>query len=283
MGLEDSLGERLRRREALITLGGLGAGGLLVAARGPLGLVRAEPADAASTCVLTPEVTEGPYWIANGLTRRDITSGQTGIPLLLYLTVEDSSTCEPISGADVELWHANRLGAYSGVNGNSQRYLRGHQKSNSKGLRHLQDDLPGVVPRPHAAHPRQGPRRGLGRPHRPAVLRRHRQQRRLQDFSLQVAWPGRHEERGRLDLRRRRPRPVQAAPDQALREPGLPRLDDDDRAELSTPLYKPRQWRRWTSARNWPDIGSRRLSAEAGWESSIGQGTSTSTALWRSR
>ena len=134
MGLEDSLGEKLRRREALITLGGLGAGGLLVAARGPLGLVHAETADAASTCVLTPEVTEGPYWIANGLTRQDITSGQTGIPLLLYLTVEDSSTCEPISGADVELWHANRLGAYSGVNGNSQRYLRGHQKSNAKGL-----------------------------------------------------------------------------------------------------------------------------------------------------
>jgi protocatechuate 3,4-dioxygenase beta subunit len=134
MGLEDSHGEKLRRREALITLGGLGAGGLLVAARGPLGLVRAETADAAATCVLTPEVTEGPYWIANGLTRRDITSGQAGIPLLLYLTVEDSSTCEPIGGADVELWHANRLGAYSGVNGNSQRYLRGHQKSNSKGL-----------------------------------------------------------------------------------------------------------------------------------------------------
>ena len=134
MGLEDSVGEKLRRREALITLGGLGAGGLLVAARGPLGLVRAETADAASTCMLTPEVTEGPYWIANGLTRRDITSGQTGVPLLLYLTVEDSSTCNPISGADVELWHANRLGAYSGVNGNSQRYLRGHQKSNSNGL-----------------------------------------------------------------------------------------------------------------------------------------------------
>jgi hypothetical protein len=38
MRLEDSLGEKLRRREALITLGGLGAGGLLVAARRPLGL-----------------------------------------------------------------------------------------------------------------------------------------------------------------------------------------------------------------------------------------------------
>jgi hypothetical protein len=134
MGLEDSLGEKLRRREALITLGGLGAGSLLVAARGPLGLARVETADAASTCVLTPEVTEGPYWIANGLTRRNVTSGQAGIPLWLYLKVEDSSTCEAIKGADVEIWHANRLGNYSGVSGNSQRYLRGHQKSNSNGL-----------------------------------------------------------------------------------------------------------------------------------------------------
>src|SRR4051794_40281854 len=108
MDVDHSLGEKLRRREALITLGGLGAGGLLVAARGPLGLGRVERADAASTCVLTPEATEGPYWIANGLTRRNVTSGQTGIPLWLYLKVEDSSTCEPIKGADVEIWHANR-------------------------------------------------------------------------------------------------------------------------------------------------------------------------------
>jgi protocatechuate 3,4-dioxygenase beta subunit len=135
MGLDDSLTEKVRRREALIALGGLGAGGLWAATRGPLGPARAATdASAAASCVLAPEVTEGPYWIANSLTRRNITAGQTGIPLLLRLVVEDSSTCEPISGADVELWHANRLGAYSGVNGNTKRYLRGHQKSDSKGL-----------------------------------------------------------------------------------------------------------------------------------------------------
>jgi protocatechuate 3,4-dioxygenase beta subunit len=128
--------EELRRREALIALGGLGAAGLAWAARGPLGLAVGGPEDAraATSCLLTPEVTEGPYWIANGLTRRDIRAGQTGVPLLLRLTVEDSSSCQPIPGADVELWHANRRGAYSGVQGNSQRYLRGHQKADSKGL-----------------------------------------------------------------------------------------------------------------------------------------------------
>ena len=31
---------------------------------------------AAATCVLTPEVTEGPYWIDTKLTRRDIREGR---------------------------------------------------------------------------------------------------------------------------------------------------------------------------------------------------------------
>jgi protocatechuate 3,4-dioxygenase beta subunit len=126
--------EHLRRREALIALGGMGAAGLAWAARGPLGLGDTPEAQGATSCLLTPEATEGPYWIANGLTRRDIRSGQTGVPLLLRLTVEDSDGCRPIPGADVELWHANRGGAYSGVQGNSQRYLRGHQKADSKGV-----------------------------------------------------------------------------------------------------------------------------------------------------
>ena len=146
MSWEDAMIERMRRREALLALGGLGAGGLLVAAKGPLSVMRARPAQAAGSCVLTPEATEGPYWIANGLTRRDIRAGQIGVPMWLHLVVEDSSTCRPIGGADVELWHANRLGAYSGVQGNSQRYLRGHQRSNSKGLVIFRTIYPGWYP-----------------------------------------------------------------------------------------------------------------------------------------
>jgi hypothetical protein len=122
---DDRTRPTLRRREALLALGGVGGAALAWAARGPLGVGGGEPEDAAAaTCLLTPEVTEGPYWVPNSLTRRDITAGQGGVPLLLRLTVEDSSTCRPIPGADVELWHANARGAYSGVDGNSQRYLR---------------------------------------------------------------------------------------------------------------------------------------------------------------
>ena len=74
-----------------------------------------QEADAATTRVLAREVTEGPYWIDNKLMRRDITEGRHGLPLMLHLTVVDASTCKPIKGADVELWHADADGVYSGV------------------------------------------------------------------------------------------------------------------------------------------------------------------------
>jgi protocatechuate 3,4-dioxygenase beta subunit len=97
--------------------------------------------------VLSPEVTEGPYYIANHLTRRDITDGRSGLPLALRITVVDADTCKPIHGADVEIWHADAVGVYSGYSGNvppsgagghatpnnSKRFLRGHQRSDSNG------------------------------------------------------------------------------------------------------------------------------------------------------
>jgi protocatechuate 3,4-dioxygenase beta subunit len=135
----------LRRREALAALGGVGLSGLIGGrASGLLG--GAASAEAASNCIiLSPEVTEGPYWINNKLTRRDIRDGRTGLPLEIAFTVENAKTCKPISGADVEIWHCDAGGLYSGFESASQggpgsgsvtdskRYLRGHQKSNASG------------------------------------------------------------------------------------------------------------------------------------------------------
>src|SRR4051812_29796816 len=55
----------------------------------------AEPAPA---CVLTPEMTEGPFFIDGEAVRADITEGKPGAPLHLVLTVVDATTCKPISG-----------------------------------------------------------------------------------------------------------------------------------------------------------------------------------------
>ncbi|PYI07144.1 aromatic compound dioxygenase [Aspergillus sclerotiicarbonarius CBS 121057] len=70
------------------------------------------------TCVLTPEVTAGPYWWRNSQTlRQDMTEGQPGVPLLLDVGVLDMATCEPLEGVLVDFWHCNATGKYSSFSG----------------------------------------------------------------------------------------------------------------------------------------------------------------------
>ena len=66
----------LNRRDVLKSVGGVG----LAAVFGPRALdLLGGDAEAATTCLLTPEVTEGPYWVENGLTRRNVTEGKAGL------------------------------------------------------------------------------------------------------------------------------------------------------------------------------------------------------------
>lgn len=70
------------------------------------------------TCVLTPEVTEGPYWWPQSQTlRQDMTEGQAGVPLWLDVGVLDMATCEPLEGVLVDFWHCNATGSYSSFMG----------------------------------------------------------------------------------------------------------------------------------------------------------------------
>jgi protocatechuate 3,4-dioxygenase beta subunit len=138
---------RLSRRSTLVR-----AGGLAAAALGASSLA-AETADAgeqsALACVLSPEMTEGPYYIAGENVRRNITEGLPGAPLSLRLTVLDASTCKPIQGAAVDIWHASSGGKYSGeaANGTVGRtYLRGIQRTDAKGLAVFTTVYPGWYP-----------------------------------------------------------------------------------------------------------------------------------------
>lgn len=94
-------------------------------------------ADAASTCVLAPEVTEGPYWVDVREKRSNVVAGQSGVPLNLDLYVYRSDdSCEPEEGAVVDIWHCNASGLYSdeAANGTSgQTWLRGYQETDSTG------------------------------------------------------------------------------------------------------------------------------------------------------
>jgi protocatechuate 3,4-dioxygenase beta subunit len=94
-------------------------------------------ADAAATCVLAPEVTEGPYWVDVREERSDVRAGQSGVPLKLDLYVYRSDdSCAPEAGAIVDIWHANASGLYSdeASNGTSgETWLRGYQETDSNG------------------------------------------------------------------------------------------------------------------------------------------------------
>jgi protocatechuate 3,4-dioxygenase beta subunit len=134
--------KRLTRRSSLVTLGGLAA-----AAAGwrtdDAGAGPAAVASGAVTCVLTPEMTEGPYYVPDEAVRRNITEGLPGTPLALRLTVVNASTCRPIAGANVDVWHANALGVYSGVQGNTGTFMRGVQPTNTHGLARFDTVYPG--------------------------------------------------------------------------------------------------------------------------------------------
>jgi hypothetical protein len=67
-----------------------------------------------TACVLTPEETEGPYYLNYELVRRDITEGYPGVPLLLRVILVDTTTCAPVRGAALDIWHCHALGEYSG-------------------------------------------------------------------------------------------------------------------------------------------------------------------------
>jgi protocatechuate 3,4-dioxygenase beta subunit len=145
---------RMTRRGSLARLGGLAAAAL---GTGAWSAGSSEGASADSTgpegvatgvisCVLAPEQTEGPYYLPGDRVRRNVTEGRPGVPLALRLSVLDVSTCKPIKGAAVDIWHCDAQGVYSGVeqqNTVGQTFLRGIQKSDASGVVTFQTVYPG--------------------------------------------------------------------------------------------------------------------------------------------
>jgi len=136
---------RINRRGALAKLGGFAA----VAFGGTMWKSDAEgagPEAVASglvTCVLTPEQTEGPFYVAGEKVRRNITEGRPGTPLALRLKVVNASNCNAIKNAAVDIWHTDALGVYSGVQGSSGTFMRGIQRTDANGLAVFKTVYPG--------------------------------------------------------------------------------------------------------------------------------------------
>ena len=139
------------RRDSLVKAGGLlvaaiGAKSVLTggAAAATEGTGPAAVASGALTCVLTPELTEGPFYLPGERVRRNITEGRPGTPLTLKLKVVNASTCRAIKGAAVDIWHADAGGTYSGVQGSAgTTFMRGIQPTDAKGIAEFVTVYPG--------------------------------------------------------------------------------------------------------------------------------------------
>jgi protocatechuate 3,4-dioxygenase beta subunit len=147
--------ELTRRRLLQLGLALPGAAALLPACAGDgktAGTTAAAPettttgAGASPDCVLTPELTEGPYYLDVDRVRRDITEGKDGFGFDLRVLVIDAEACEPIEEAAVDVWHCDAGGAYSGVEGNSGTFLRGVQISDAAGAARFRTIFPGWYP-----------------------------------------------------------------------------------------------------------------------------------------
>jgi protocatechuate 3,4-dioxygenase beta subunit len=143
----------ITRRDSLVRLAGLAAVAAGGAAWKTAESNAAGPNAVASglvTCVLSPEMTEGPYYVAaDAKIRRDIRAGRPGTPLALKLGVANVATCKAIKGAAVDVWHADAGGDYSDEQQNNtvgQTFLRGVQKTNAAGLASFTTIYPGWYP-----------------------------------------------------------------------------------------------------------------------------------------
>lgn len=99
----------------------------------------------AAECKVTQELTEGPYYSTDTPLRSNIISSQIGKTTKLTLKLVDSN-CRALQGVKVDIWHANAMGEYSSVRGNSENYLRGSQLTNSAGKVTFITKYPGWYP-----------------------------------------------------------------------------------------------------------------------------------------
>jgi protocatechuate 3,4-dioxygenase beta subunit len=139
-----------------------GAAALALAGSGrwlhPAAAQDAATATPADLCVLTPELTEGPYYLDDQLLRQDITAGQPGVSLKLRIGVTDIATCVPLANAAVDVWHCDAKGYYSGIAANrpgpdadpaiiaqaaTQTFLRGIQLTDADGFAEFDTIYPG--------------------------------------------------------------------------------------------------------------------------------------------
>lgn len=108
------------------------------------------------SCVITPALTEGPYFVDERLNRADIRSDPSdgsivsGAPLSLTIQVAKVSggSCVALPNAAVDIWHCDAAGRYSdvtdrGFSTKGKKFLRGYQVTDANGQVHFTTIYPG--------------------------------------------------------------------------------------------------------------------------------------------
>ena len=136
----------------------LGCGSVANADAGTVVSDTVTPGSGSTACVLTAALTEGPFFVDEKLNRSDIRSDpvsgavSAGIPLALTFNVSRvaSSACTPLTGAYIDVWHADASGTYSdvsgmgnGSNGTGHKFLRGYQVTDASGVAQFTTIYPG--------------------------------------------------------------------------------------------------------------------------------------------
>lgn len=143
----------------LFLLAATGTATLFGCTRGPGGPSGPYNQQTIAGCLVSPEQTEGPFFVEEKLNRSDIcvdpASGSVtpGVPLKLALQVDQiaNNSCTPLAGAVVDVWHCDALGSYSDVRDNAggsgdtrgRKFLRGYQISDVGGKVEFQTIYPG--------------------------------------------------------------------------------------------------------------------------------------------
>ena len=113
---------------------------------GLAGMASFIPFGKAMACTVVPTETAGPYPIQSGqlaaTLRTDIRESEPGQLHKIKLRVLGSTNCEPLVNAEVDIWHCNAYGNYSGyttsghngtTNSAGQTWLRGRAMTDANG------------------------------------------------------------------------------------------------------------------------------------------------------
>lgn len=101
---------------------------------------------AGTTCPVTPEQTEGPFYFDPEMVRAELAEGKAGVPLALRLQIVDAAACAPSVRARVDIWHCDAGGVYSGYDQERSagaRWLRGTQFAEAEGIVRFNSLYPG--------------------------------------------------------------------------------------------------------------------------------------------